>query len=57
MARYIGFGTSFKGMSYCTVRVTEAPVELEEIILVLDSIEYRVNDDQAAGGRPAVDVT
>ncbi|MDI1484931.1 MAG: hypothetical protein OHK93_000065 [Ramalina farinacea] len=57
MARYLGFGSSWKGMSFCNVQVTQAPVEVEEIILVLDSIQYRVNDEQAAGGRPAVDVT
>lgn len=57
MVRYLGFGASFTGMSFCNVQVTQAPVEVEEIILVLDSIPYRVNDDQAAGGRPAVDVT
>ena len=57
MARYLGFGASWKGMSFCNVQVTQAPVEVEEIIMVLDSIQYWVNDDQAAGGKPAVDVT
>ena len=57
MSRYVGFGANFQDMVFCTIQVTEAPVEVEDVILVLDSIQYRVNDRQAAGESPAVDVT
>lgn len=52
MARFTALGQKFRGMGFCDVRVTQAAVDVEEVIVVLDSIKYRVNAGQAA-----VDVT